>query len=268
MNHKLKMKAEDLKIIVQEKYSEIAKNNTGCGCGIGCCDSDFTVFSEDYSKIKGYNKDADLQLGCGVPVEYAQLKEGNKVLDLGSGAGNDCFVALEIVGKTGHVTGLDFTDEMLVKANANKEKLGITNLEFVKGDIEAMPLDANSYDVVISNCVLNLVPNKEKAFAEMYRVLQMGGHFCVSDIVLEGELPDKLREAATLYAGCVSGAIQLDEYLNIARTAGFKQVEIKRKSNHNLPDDLLLKYIAQEEIDDYRNSGNGIFSVTVVGIKL
>ena len=262
------MKAEELKLVVQEKYGEIAESRGNCGCACGCgTATDYSIFSEDYTNLKGYNKEADLQLGCGMPVDFANIKEGDRVLDLGSGAGNDCFVALELVGKKGHVTGLDFTDEMLAKANANKAKLGAENLEFVKGDIEAIPLDDNMFDIIISNCVLNLVPDKEKAFAEMYRVLKPGAHFCVSDIVLEGELPEKLREAATLYAGCVSGAIQLDNYLEIAQKAGFKNVEVKRKAENHLPDELLLEHISQDEIANYRKSGVGIYSVTVYGNK-
>jgi len=206
----------NIKEIVKEKYSHIAKKavsgsgNTPCCAPSGCCgDADYTFFSENYQGLKGYNADADLGLGCGIPTEFAGLKPGDYVLDLGSGAGNDCFVARTEVGENGRVTGLDFANAMLEKARQNAHKLGYSNVDFIKGDIEQMPLPDNSYDVILSNCVLNLVPDKQKAFSEMLRVLKPGGHFCVSDVVLKGELPEKLRHDAEMYAGCVSGAIQL-----------------------------------------------------------
>ena len=174
------MKAEDLKFVVQERYGEIAKqskikNETSC-CGVGssCCTIDYAVFAESYDKEKGYNPDADLGLGCGIPTQFASIKAGDAVLDLGSGAGNDCFVARAIVGESGKVTGLDFTDAMLEKARRNNEKLGFNNVEFVKGDIEAMPLADNQFDVIVSNCVLNLVPDKAKAF-EKYQFAAENG---------------------------------------------------------------------------------------------
>ena len=218
------MKAEDLKFIVQEKYGEIAsqskiQNQSSCCGGTACCDDmDYTIFSDDYTKLEGYNPDADLGLGCGTPTEYAGIKKGDHVLDLGSGAGNDCFVARTIVGEAGHVTGIDFTEAMLEKANINLTKTGFKNIEFKKGDIEAMPLPDNTFDVVISNCVLNLVPDKQKAFDEIYRVLKPGAHFCISDVVINGVLPQGLQEAAEMYAGCVSGAIPKNDYLEIVKS--------------------------------------------------
>ena len=257
---------ESLKQIVKDKYTEIAiAPQKKCCCGTK--EPDFTVFSLDYKKMEGYVEDADLKLGCGIPTEYAGIKPGDSLLDLGSGAGNDCFVACSIVGESGAVTGLDFTDEMLAKARKNNEKMGFENVEFVKGDIEKIPLPDNSYDVVISNCVLNLVPDKAKGFSEINRVLKPGGHFCVSDIVLKGELSDAMREAASLYAGCVSGALQKDEYMQIIRDAGFTEVEIKAEKDNNLPDEALLLHVSQETVDNYRQSGSGIFSITVVGSK-
>ena len=260
--------SEDLKKIVRDKYADIAlapKTKSGC-----CSDkevTDYSVFNESYASQPGYVEEADLNLGCGLPTEHAGLQEGQSVLDLGSGAGNDCFVARSIVGETGKVTGLDFTDEMLNKAKANNDKLGFSNVDFVKGDIEDMPLPDAAYDVVISNCVLNLVPDKESAFAEISRVLKDNGHFCVSDIVLKGELPDDLREAATLYAGCVSGALQKEDYLDIIRKAGFKDIDVKKDREVEVPDDMLLPYVSKEKLEAYRAAGAGIYSIIVVARK-
>jgi arsenite methyltransferase len=267
------MKADELKLIVQEKYGEIAlqskeqNQSSCCGSTRACDDTNYSIFSDDYSKLEGYNPDADLGLGCGLPTEFAKMKPGHHVLDLGSGAGNDCFVARSVVGKTGKVTGIDFTDAMLEKARINANKLGYTNVEFVKGDIENMPLTDNSFDVVISNCVLNLVPNKEQAFSEIYRVLRPGAHFSVSDIVLSGDLPDGLKEDAEMYAGCVSGAIQLEAYLDIIKKQGFKSIDIQKKKEVPLPDEILKSYLSDETIQEYKNSGSGIFSITVSAIK-
>lgn len=260
--------SESLKQIVKDTYAGIAIDSTKSGCG--CCgdkEPDYSMMSLDYAKVEGYVEEADLKLGCGIPTKYAAIKKGDRVLDLGSGAGNDCFVARSIVGETGSVTGLDFTDEMLDKARKNNEKMGYQNVNFVKGDIEQIPLVDNTYDVVISNCVLNLVPDKDKGFSEIKRVLKPGGHFCVSDIVLKGELPDNMREAAALYAGCVSGALQKEAYLQIVRECGYAQVEVKEERINHVPDEFLIKYVSQETIDTYRSSGAGIFSITVVGTK-
>ncbi|NBC83518.1 MAG: arsenite methyltransferase [Bacteroidetes bacterium] len=260
------MKASDeLKKIVRDKYAEIAIDKDGGCCKPGCCDQSYSIFSESYETQKGYVKDADLGLGCGIPTDYTRLQEGESVLDLGSGAGNDCFVARSIVGETGQITGIDFTDEMIAKANANKQKLGYHNVEFVKGDIEDMPLPDHSYDVVISNCVLNLVPDKVNAFLEIKRVLKNGGRFCVSDIVLQGQLPNNVREAAAMYAGCVSGALQQDDYIGIIRQTGFRDITIEKSRLLDMPDNLLLEYITKEELEQYRNQGSGIYSITVTG---
>jgi arsenite methyltransferase len=260
--------ADSLKKIVRDKYAEIAlaPKKSSCGC-CGDKELNYSVMSLDYSHKAGYVPDADLKLGCGIPTDHAAIKPGDHVLDLGSGAGNDCFVARSIVGEEGAVTGLDFTDEMLAKALINKEKMGFDNVNFVKGDIEQIPLPGNTYDVVISNCVLNLVPDKQKAFAEIRRVLKPGGRFCVSDIVLKGELPDDMRDAAALYAGCVSGALQKEEYLQIVKEAGFTGVEVRSERLNEIPDEDLVEHVPQETIDTYRNSGAGIFSITVVGTK-
>lgn len=267
------MKAEELKLIVQDKYGAIAaqskeQNQSSCCGSTGCCDNmDYTIFSDDYTKLEGYNADADLGLGCGLPTQYAEIKAGNHVLDLGSGAGNDCFVARTIVGETGWVTGLDFTDAMLEKSKKNLEKTEFKNIDFVKGDIEAMPLDTNKFDVIISNCVLNLVPDKQKAFSEIFRVLKPGGHFCISDVVLTGELPEKLQEAAEMYAGCVSGAVLKDAYLDIIKQQGFTNIEVKKEKEIEIPNNILLKYITLDELRAFKRNKVGIYSITVNGTK-
>ena len=264
---------EDIKQIVKEKYSEIAKQtkeqNAASCCGATSCCSvvDYSVFSESYDKLEGYNPDADLGLGCGLPTEYAGIQPGNSVLDLGSGAGNDCFVARALVGDSGYVAGIDFTEAMIEKARENARKLGYTNVDFIQGDIENIPVRFGVVDVVISNCVLNLVPDKQKAFSEIFRVLKQGGHFCISDVVLEGKLPEGLKADATMYAGCVSGALPKEEYLGIIDEAGFVNVEVRKEKKIDLPDELLLNYMSAEELEKFSNGETGIFSITVTGKK-
>lgn len=268
--------ADELKSIVKQKYGEIAQksleelDNTTC-CGTQCCggsdNHDLTCFNDDYTKLKGYNKDADLKLGCGVPTEVAAIKAGDTVLDLGSGAGNDAFVARAIVGETGRVIGLDMTEPMIEKATKNAKTLGYSNVEFKLGDIEAMPIESDTIHVVISNCVLNLVPDKEKAFREMYRVLKVGGHFSVSDIVLAHQLPEELQEAAEMYAGCVSGAIEKGTYLKIIDQAGFENVQVKLEKPIHLPDEVLSKYLSAPDMKEFKGMGAAILSITVFGEK-
>ena len=268
------MNLSDIKLVVQEKYGEIANQSklfnqsSCCGSTSNCGDVDYTIFSDDYSGEKGYNPDADLGLGCGIPTQFANIQKGDHVLDLGSGAGNDCFVARAIVGETGKVTGLDFTDAMITRAMENNQKLGFTNVEFIKGDIEVMPLPDNQYDVIVSNCVLNLVPDKTKAFRQMVRVLKPGGHFCVSDVVIKGQLPEQLRKDAEMYAGCVSGAIEMDEYLDIIKQAGFQEITIHKQKEIVIPVDVLANYLSKEEISNYQNGGTGIYSITVSAGKI
>ena len=264
---------KDLKLIVKEKYGAIANqslllNQSSC-CGTsGCCgELEFSMIGDEYKDVEGYNPDADLGLGCGIPTQYAAIKTGDHVLDLGSGAGNDCFVARAIVGETGKVTGLDFTDAMIVKANENNRKLGFTNVEFVKGDIEDMPLPVNSFDVLVSNCVLNLVPDKNKAFAQIWRVLKPGGHFCISDVVINGELPGSLRKDAEMYVGCVSGAITMNQYMNMINNQGFKNVTIHKLKAISIPDSVLENYLDKNEIESFKNGDTGIFSITISGHK-
>ena len=267
------MNPENIKTIVKEKYGRIAlqsdsANPSGCGdTHSGCCNVDYTVFSENYESQEGYNKSADLGLGCGIPTEFAGLKPGQHVLDLGSGAGNDCFVARAIVGITGKVTGLDFSENMLAKARRNVEKMGYENVKFVAGEIEDMPLDDNQFDVVISNCVINLVPDKKKAFNEILRVLKPGGRFCISDVVIQGELPEKLRVDAEMYAGCVSGALQLEDYQKIIQEAGFQHIKLHKQHRIAIPEDILKNYLKGSELLDFQKGSTGIFSITVSAEK-
>ena len=267
------MNANDLKLVVKEKYGQIAEqtkqqNESSCCGATGCCSTvDYTVFSESYDKLEGYNPDADLGLGCGIPTQFAGIKKGDHVLDLGSGAGNDCFVARAIVGETGKVTGLDFTDAMLAKATENAKKLGFTNVEFMKGDIEEMPLPENTFDVIVSNCVLNLVPDKNKAFAEIMRVLKSNGHFCVSDVVIKGSLPEKLQKDAEMYAGCVSGAIDMNEYIGIIEKHGFQNITVHKQKEIAIPTNILANYLTPAEIRRFESGETGIFSITVSGYK-
>jgi arsenite methyltransferase len=265
----------DIKDVVRTAYAGIAtqsrEENAASCCGVGGCSTvDYTIFAEDYSKLKGYVADADLGLGCGVPTEFAQIREGDLVVDLGSGAGNDAFVARAIVGSAGKVIGIDMTPEMIAKARDNADALGFNNVEFRLGDIENIPMSANRANVVISNCVLNLVPDKARAFQEMFRILKPGGHFSVSDVVLQGELPSGLRNDAEMYAGCVSGAIQRDDYIALLQKAGFENVTIQKQRRIELPDSILSAYLPHDEIASMRSAesdGRGIFSITVYGIK-
>jgi SAM-dependent methyltransferase len=266
------MKADDLKIIVKEKYGEIAKQSNQksslcCGTSSGCLDTDYTMIGEKYVNLKGYYPDADLNLGCGIPTEYANIKSGDTVIDLGSGAGNDCFVARALAGDTGRIIGVDMTELMVEKARANSDKLGFRNVEFRLGDIENLPVSANEADVVISNCVLNLVPDKEKAFREIYRVLKPGGHLSVSDVVLRGSLHKKIQEAAKMFTGCVSGAMDIDLYLKIMNESGLINIKVQKEKLISVPDETLLNYLNQNELSVFRESGNGIYSITVYAEK-
>jgi SAM-dependent methyltransferase len=263
---------QELKDIVKEKYTAIAaqpieQNQSSC-CGAGGCSTEvYNIMSDDYTQLKGYNSDADLGLGCGLPTQFAKIKAGDTVVDLGSGAGNDCFVARAETGETGKVIGIDFTPAMLEKARENAAKLGFTNVQFREGDIENMPLASNVADVVVSNCVLNLVPNKDGVFKEIYRVLKPGGHFSISDVVLVGQLPDALRKDAEMYAGCVSGAIQKQVYLELISNNGFDHITIQKEKAIVIPDDILKNYLGEQELADFKNGTTGIFSITVYAEK-
>ncbi len=264
--------SKSIKKLVKEKYGEIAdqskEENLSSCCGAGGCSTvDYTIMSDDYTSVEGYNEDADLGLGCGIPTTFAQIKHGDTVIDLGSGAGNDVFVARSLTGSKGKVIGVDMTPKMIEKAEENNKKLGYKNVEFRLGEIEKLPITANTADVVISNCVLNLVPNKTKAFKEMFRITMPGGHFSVSDVVLIGELPPNLKEASEMYAGCVSGAIQKGDYLIKLQQAGFEHIKVQKQKEIIIPEDILSNYMSKQEIKEYKNDGTGIFSITVFGQK-
>ncbi len=219
------MDSSEKKQIIKLKYGEIAMSGGSCCCSSECCGN---TSKEDISKSLGYSgkevgsvPEANLGLGCGNPTAFAELKEGDLVLDLGSGAGFDCFLAAQKVGNTGKVIGVDMTEEMVVKARANALKYGYTNVDFRLGDIEALPLEAGSVDVIISNCVINLAPEKEKVFREAYRVLKPGGRMYISDMVLLAELPKEVQENEEFLVGCVAGAVLKEEYLRLLKEAGF-----------------------------------------------
>ena len=261
-----------IKDMVRQKYSEIAlqdkeTNQSSC-CGSGSCSTEVNIImSDDYGALKGYNPDADLGLGCGLPTQFAKIKKGDVVIDLGSGAGNDCFIARSETGETGKVIGIDFTPAMIEKARINAEKLAYHNLEFRHGDIEKMPVTSNIADVIVSNCVLNLVPNKDGVFKEIYRVLKPGGHFSISDVVLIGALPIKIQQTAEMYAGCVAGAIQKQTYLDMIKINGFKNINIQKEKAIVVPDDVLSLYLTEQEIDEFKMSGAGMLSITVFAEK-
>ena len=263
---------EQIKEMVRQKYSEIAlqdkeTNESSC-CGSGCCTTEvYNIMSDDYSRLEGYSPDADLGLGCGLPTQFARIKKGDTVIDLGSGAGNDAFIARSETGETGKVIGIDFTEAMITKARINAEKLNFNNVEFREGDIEKIPVPDNTADVIVSNCVLNLVPDKDAVFKEIFRVLKPGGHFSISDIVLGGTLPAKIREAAEMYAGCVAGAIQKQAYLELININGFKNIQIQKEKLITIPDDILINYLSAVEIMELRDSDTGIFSITVFAEK-
>ena len=263
---------QEIKEMVKQKYSEIAlqdqeTNATSC-CGSGGCSTEvYNVMNDEYDHLEGYNAEADLKLGCGLPTEFAKIKPGDTVIDLGSGAGNDCFVARHETGETGKVIGIDFTPAMIDKARLNADKLKYNNVEFRLGDIENIPTMSNVADVVVSNCVMNLVPDKPKAFSEVQRILKVGGHFSISDIVLTGDLPEKIKDAAEMYAGCVASAIQKEEYLKIIKDCGFQNITIQKEKPIIIPDDILKNYLNDDEIAVYNSNKNIIYSITVYGEK-
>src|SRR6185312_1183685 len=263
---------EQIKELVKQKYSEIAlqdkeTNQSSC-CGSGCCSTEvYNIMSEDYSGLEGYHPDADLGLGCGLPTQFAKIKKGDVVIDLGSGAGNDAFIARNETGESGKVIGIDLTPAMIERAGINAEVRGFNNVEFRLGDIEKMPITSNAANVIVSNCVLNLVPNKDGVMKEIYRVLKPGGHFSISDIVLEGSLPKEIREAAEMYAGCVAGAIQKEVYLELIKANGFINVTVQKDKAIIIPEDILKQYLTEESLLAFKQSGTGIRSITVYAEK-
>jgi len=261
-----------LKEMVRQRYNDLA---LVAGSASKCCCNPmapaapskkvYTIMSEDYSKLKGYEPDADLGVGCGLPTQYAGIKQGDTVVDLGSGAGNDCFIAREEAGETGRIIGIDFAPNMIAKARANAAKRGFTNVEFIEGDIESMPLPDATADVVVSNCVLNLLPHKDKIFKEICRVLKPGAHFCVSDVVLDGVFPKEFTDNAAMYAGCIASAIQRGDYLAEIEKAGFRDIMVERTKTITIPDEVLREHLDEATIRKYKAGNVGIYSITVTG---
>jgi SAM-dependent methyltransferase len=263
---------DQLREIVRRKYADIVSKSPARGAA-ACCEpaapaeDAYNMIGDAYQDTSGYVDEADLGLGCGVPVEHAGLQPGQTVLDLGSGAGLDVFVARHEVGETGHVIGVDMTAEMVAKARENAKNLGFDNVEFRLGEIESLPVVSDSIDVVISNCVLNLVPDKQRAFAEIFRVLKPGGHFCISDIVSSRELPEWVQAIADAYAGCVSGAIPKDDYLGLVRDSGFSRIEVASERRIDVPAELIADSLTQDQREQAVNSDLHVLSVTVTAIK-
>jgi arsenite methyltransferase len=261
--------AEEIRARVREAYGAMVRNEASGGCCSprrGGADS-LDMIGDAYRSVEGHVAEADLGAGCGVPTEHAAIKAGDTVLDLGAGAGIDAFVARRLVGEDGQVYGVDMTPDMVAKARANAEKIGCRNVQFRLGEIEHVPFERNSIDVVISNCVLNLVPDKATAFAEMFRVLRPGGHFCVSDIVASAPLPDGIRKTATLYVSCVAGAEAEARYLDIIASAGFGDIRIAKSRRIDLPDEALAGILPACEIAALRADDLHVRSVTVIGVK-
>lgn len=263
------MNTAKLKEEVKKTYTEVITKKTNSCCSPSCCspEQDLTFLDENYKNVAGYQAIADYGLGCGLPTEIAGIKMGDTVLDLGSGAGNDVFIARSQTGEAGKVIGVDFTEAMLAKANENKEKLGYQNVEFLYGDIEELPIESSSIDVVISNCVMNLVPDKAKAYKEVFRVLKPGGHFSISDVVLNGSLPKAILNAAEMYAACISGALERTAYLQVIEDSGFEFVSVLKQHDIVLSDEVLLQFINKEELEAYRKSTSAIVSITINGQK-
>lgn len=258
---------EEVKSLVMQKYAAVARDSGASSCCGDSCTEDISMVGDAYDGVEGYVEAADLSLGCGIPTEVAGIQAGDTVLDLGSGAGLDAFVARSLVGAEGYVLGVDMTSAMVEKARENAKNIGFQNVRFLLGDIESIPVDDNKVDVVISNCVLNLVPDKLKAFSEMYRVIRPGGHFCISDIVVRGFLPDGIKRSAELYAGCVAGAIAQEKYIRLLKAAGFSNLRVEKEKEIHIPDEVLLVAAGAEALENLRRSNGAIVSITVYGEK-
>ena len=258
----------DIKEVVKKTYSDAANKKSGCGCGPGCCSPQSEmVLVEDYDVIQGYKPIADLGLGCGIPSQFLNIKEGDTVLDLGSGAGNDAFIAAQLVGPKGKVIGIDMTSAMIRLADKNKRILGLNQVEFIEGDIEDLPLQDSSVDIAMSNCVINLAPDKNRVFVELYRVLKRGGRFSISDIVLESDLPKQLVNSLEMYVGCIAGASTKRDYMKSIEQAGFRNISVVVERQIALPDSLLQNHLDNDELVEYRRKKRGILSVTICAEK-
>ena len=255
---------------VKAKYGAIAlaAGEESC-CGPTSCSEGLEVsfVGESYAQVEGHVQDADLGLGCGLPTEFALIKPGDTVVDLGSGAGNDAFIARQETGEAGRVIGIDFTAAMVKKAREYTQKMNFENVEFYLGDIDNIPLPANTADVAVSNCVFNLVPNKAQAFRETLRILKPGAHFSISDIVLKGDFPEELRADAELYVGCVAGAQPKEEYLSEIARAGFVNIKVQKDRQIILPPELVERILSSEKKEIYERSDFGIHSITVYAEK-
>jgi SAM-dependent methyltransferase len=249
---------DEVRTLVRERYGAIVRETACCG---------LNVVGDAYAGVAGRLADADLNLGCGVPTRHAALRPGETVLDLGSGAGNDAFIARHEVGAEGRVIGVDMTPDMITKARENARKLGAGNVAFRLGEIEHLPVESGSIDVIVSNCVLNLLPDKAPAFAEMFRVLRPGGRFCVSDIVATGDLPAPVRTAAGLHVGCIAGALPEAAYLALIEAAGFQDIRVAEARPIPLPDDALSPHMGADDIAAFRASGVQLKSVTVLASR-
>jgi len=258
---------DQLRETVRQKYAQVVKSSSDGCCGSTRGAEKLNMIGDAYDGIEGYMAEADLGLGCGVPVEHAGLQAGQTVLDLGSGAGLDVFVARREVGAGGHVIGVDMTAEMIARARENAHRSGYSNVEFRLGEIEHLPVLSDSIDVVLSNCVLNLVPDKRQAFAEIWRVLKPGGHFCVSDIVTSGELPEWAKGVAEAYAGCVAGAIPKKDYLQLIQETGFSRIEVAKERRIEIPTGLLAGSLTPGQQEQVANSDLHVLSVTVKAFK-
>lgn len=275
----MKKRDKNIKNIVKDGYGEIAKQGSSCCSSSSCCGGGNSA--KNISKAVGYSDEeigsvpegANLGLGCGNPVAIASLKEGEVVLDLGSGAGFDAFLAASKVGKSGRVIGVDMTPEMIERARANALKGNYDNVEFRFGDIEELPVEDNSVDIVISNCVINLSPDKESVFKEAFRVLKPGGRIMVSDLVLEKELPDKIKESIEAYVGCLAGAVKKEDYIKFIEEAGFKGIKIISQVNYPIEamaNDATAKAIMKDSCikeTDLKNIGNSVVSVKIYAQK-
>jgi SAM-dependent methyltransferase len=248
----VKTVTEDVRAVVREKYGEIAEKGGSCcdegtGCGCGCVTDTLSAIGYSAEQAAGIPEGANLGLGCGNPLAYAAVRPGETVLDLGSGAGIDCFLAAREVGPSGRVIGVDMTPAMIERARANAAKGGYSNVEFRLGEIERLPVADASVDLVISNCVVNLSPHKEQVFAEAFRALKPGGRIVVSDLVLTRPLPAQLKQRVDLLVGCVAGASLRDDYLRLMREAGFAGVEIVAESGYEVGIENLAKDTAERD---------------------
>ena len=274
------MRKEEIKKVVREGYAKIAKQDSSCCAPVNsCCGS--TDLAQDIGKSIGYTEEelkavpegANLGLGCGNPVALASLRKGETVLDLGSGGGFDCFLAGDKVGENGRVIGVDMTPEMIERARENARKGNYGNVEFRLGEIENLPVADNSVDIVISNCVINLAPDKRRVFTEAFRVLKPGGRLMISDIVLLRELPDFIKDSIEAYIGCLSGAIMRNEYIEAIKAAGFQEVRIIDETSFpieciaNEPTVKALMEVLRIQPEKVKEVATSVISIKVHGVK-